>query len=194
MGFGKQQLASCRGRRPKQGLSGGSVSHPWLTRRARPSMAAADNPRSVRCPSSACVPASAVAATAEAWNFMTRRPPDCRGYAPSAPSTGNRRRGSGRALWRLQNERMRAPACGSGADVQAAGHTPGGPVAPAWGDAFLLLGNQTATAKSLDPCFRRDDGKSNSNVHGSPRSDDDRSMAAAIVAPHCAKTHCLHPQ
>ena len=77
----------------------------------------------------------------------------------------SRRRGSGRALWRLKNERMRAPACGSGADVQAAGHTPGRPVAPAWGDAFLLLGNQT-TAKSLDPCFRRDDGKSNSNVGG----------------------------
>ena len=28
--------ASCGGRRPKRGLPGGSVSHPWLTRRARP--------------------------------------------------------------------------------------------------------------------------------------------------------------
>jgi hypothetical protein len=31
----------------------------------------------------------------------------------------------------FKHEWMRAPACGSGADVQAAGHTPGSPVAPA---------------------------------------------------------------
>jgi len=29
----------------------------------------------------------------------------------------------------VERERMRAPACGSGADVQAAGHTPDRPVA-----------------------------------------------------------------
>ena len=30
----------------------------------------------------------------------------------------------------FERERMRAPACGSGADIQAAGHTPGSPAAP----------------------------------------------------------------
>jgi hypothetical protein len=37
----------------------------------------------------------------------------------------------------FEQEWMRAPACGSGADVQAAGHTPDSPVAPA--RSMLLL-------------------------------------------------------
>jgi hypothetical protein len=59
-----------------------------------------------------------------------RRPPDCRGYAPSAPTTAWVAGAAAAAPHgAFKREWMRAPACGSGADVQAAGHTPGRPVA-----------------------------------------------------------------
>jgi hypothetical protein len=150
------------GRRPKRELSGGSVSHPWLTRRPRHAASRLSRPGAARrafarargsaaqaAPAHPCVlrtiPApcdalrdvrviASLFENSRNMELQARTPPDCRGDAPSAPATEQlpARR------YRAKESCMRYPraaACGSGADVQAAGDTPGRPVAPPLSDA-----------------------------------------------------------
>ena len=177
-------IASLRGRRPKRGLPGGSVSHPWLTRRPRTSLCATGNPRSVRRPSYVDVPASATKAGPRRMaEYADNTHRDSRFRGPRSQTTRtakaaglsgvcteraehrrSRRRGSGRALWNVRArvdararlwERSGRP--GGGAYPRQAG-------APARSDASDTpktgaIADRTRSATAdVDPRFRGDDG------------------------------------
>ena len=139
-------LALCF-RRQEPSLRVGSPPEAGIARRlGQPSMA--DSPPAhipVRCGQSplraapfVCVrPCFSYWSKGRSMKLHEARPPDCRGYAPSAPNSGVTAGAAATAPYgAFEREWMRAPACGSGADVQAAGHTPDSPVAPARSDRF----------------------------------------------------------
>jgi hypothetical protein len=128
-------------------LSGGSVSHPWLTRRARPSMAAADNPRSVRRPSQR-VSYRFAFRTAGAWNFKREGRRTVGGMHRARRQRKTFPRGYARALDALHAIRARPPV-----GAERTSRRRGIPPAGRWPSTKRCF-KKTA---GVDPRFRGDD-------------------------------------